>query len=97
MQKCSILLVTALGIALAMPASAQQLDDDVQLGGLAKNEGECVAQFQAADLNGDNILSAGEIRESRSLLPPEFVGEHRILRQEFLSTCSANINANRGG
>jgi hypothetical protein len=97
MHKGSILLVTIVGIALAVPASAQLRDDDVPSGGLAANEAECVAQFQAADLNGDNILSPGEIRESRSLLPPEFIGEHRILRQEFLSTCNANISANRQG
>jgi hypothetical protein len=97
MHKCSIMLATVVGIALALPASAQQYDDHIPSGGLAANEAECVAQFQAADLNGDNILSAGEIRESRSLLPPEFVGEHRILRQEFLSTCHANITANRQG
>ncbi len=48
-------------MSVAVPASGQMSDRDVPAGGLARNQAECVAQFQAADLNGDGFLSPYEI------------------------------------
>lgn len=77
-------------MSVAVPASAQMSDRDVPAGGLARNQAECVAQFQVADLNGDGFLSPYEISESRSLIPTDLWGETRLSRQEFVSACDAN-------
>lgn len=84
-------------MSLAIPASAQNSDENIPSGGLARNEVECLAQFRAADLNGDGFLSRREMSESRSLMPTELSGEDTIPRQEFLFVCNATAESQGGG
>jgi hypothetical protein len=80
-------LLAVLAVSLALPASAQ--DRDVPPGGLARNDAECQAQFNRLDDNADGILSRGEIRAGRDLIPPRLASDEKVIsRQEFLSACS---------
>lgn len=96
MNKLPVFLV--LVVALAVPATAQLSDRNTVPGsGLARNEAECVAQFQAADLNSDNFLSPREVSQSRSLIPSELSGETSITRQHFLSVCNTRTDSENPG
>src|SRR5262245_55905513 len=89
-------LFAVLTICLALPTSAPVRDWDVPGGGLARNDAECQAQFNRADLNGDGVLSPGEISNRRGLIPPRLTASEDGLidRQEFLATCSESARAN---
>lgn len=85
---CSLLVA----LAMILPASAQ--DRDIPPGGLARNDAECHAQFNRVDRNGDGLLSIGEIRSGRSLIPPRLMaGGEVISRQQFLSACFEGARA----
>jgi len=93
---CTLLAVVAL--SLTLPASAQDTERDVPPGGLARNDAECHAQFNRLDSNDDGILSRGEIREGRDLIPPRLVTDGKIIsRQEFLSACVEGARTVPGG
>jgi hypothetical protein len=89
-------LLAALTVSLAVPATAQKIDRDVPPGGLARNDAECIAQFQRADQNGDGVLSSLEMREAHALLPTNLSNGERVSRQEFLSACHAGFEGNQG-
>ena len=97
MRKTLWPLSALLAVLLALPAGAQMSDRDVPLGGLAKNDAECLVQFQDADENGDGFLNRIEMSELRSLIPTELYGRERISRQDFLTACKSRLDGQRGG
>jgi hypothetical protein len=97
MSRNTALFAIAL-MALIAPASAQTRDDNVPSGGLARNQAECIAQFQAADINGDGFLNEREMDQARSLMPTQLANEDSVARSEFLQACNAQAeSSNRGG
>jgi hypothetical protein len=91
-------LVAALAVLLAVPASAQTRNWDVPLGGLARNDAECMAQFRAADQNGDGFLNAREMSDARGLLPTDLsIAGELVSRHEFLSACRAGASEGQRG
>jgi hypothetical protein len=82
------ILAAIAGLGMTLPAAAQ-----VTSGGLAQNKVECHTQFRISDLNGDGVLDAAEISDSRGSIPTELSGRDLIWRQEFLSACYNTITS----
>jgi hypothetical protein len=91
MDKNRLLVVAVASFAFAIPATAQQTDKNIPPGGLAQNQ----AQFNAADINNDGVLSREEVSQSKTNLPTEFGGKTDLNRQEFLASCEATAKRSR--
>jgi len=86
MSKLRWTLVAIASVGMAFPAAAQ-----ITSGGYARNVAECHAQFRLSDLDGNGVLTPGEISESRGSIPTSLSGQDVIFRQDFLNACAATI------
>jgi hypothetical protein len=86
MSKLKWALAAVVSVAMTLPAAAQ-----VTIGGIAKNEAECQAQFRLSDRNGDNVLSPREVSLSRGSIPTALAGQEVIYRQDFIAACYATV------
>jgi hypothetical protein len=95
MNKGRLLAAAVASFAFAIPATAQQTDKSIPPSGLAQNQAECLAQFNAADINNDGVLSREEVSQFKTNLPTEFGGKTDLNRQEFLASCEATAKRSR--
>ena len=73
----TLLIVVILMLGLAGPLAAQQTDTGM-------TAGECIALFNEADTNGDNVLSQQEIAAA------DLDTNTGVSRSEFVSECQGS-------
>jgi hypothetical protein len=73
----ALIIVLAIMLALGGPVAAQQSET-------AMTTGECIALFNEADTNGDNVLSQQEIAAADLDTNPG------VSRSEFVSDCQGS-------
>lgn len=104
----AIWAAAALGASMAaMPAQAQHYDDDsaptyyfappraplhTAPTGIEQSGAECQAKWNAADRNGDGVLTGRELSAARPLVPIPLSSQRYVTHQEFISACQDAVS-----
>ncbi len=87
-----IVAATLIGIGFGPAlAQSQTAPTQTQPAGQERSQAECLANFKAADADGNGVLSLDEQSARPDLVPTQLGLSGPIAQSEFLTTCSANV------